>query len=401
MVRPSILALITRLMGRKPTRLFLAFLILELLDEFVFSARHAAWPVVRSGLGLRYAQVGLLLSVPDIVANVIEPFIGISGDVWNRRVVIIVGGLIYTFGLFAFATSHAFLFLLFGLICLTTAAGAFVSLSQATLMDVDPSRHVQNMARWNFIGSVGTVVGPLVLAACLGFNLGWRGLFLAAAIIALAVTGLVGTCSFPRVREHTVPLTFIDGVKGALHAFRRRDVLRWALLGQIAGVPTDILVAYLALYLVDRVGATPTQAGIVVGIGTMIGLLGDLVLIPLLARRQSLNYLRASVIANLILVPVFLLVPGLVAKSFLYGALTLSYAGWYTILKSRLYTLMPGQSGTVLTIGNLFGLVRAMIPVTLGVVADHYGLSPVMWCLVLGPAILLWGLRTNSPSSEL
>ena len=37
------------------------FLVIEFLDEFIFGAREAAWPLIRDDLGLTYAQIGLLL----------------------------------------------------------------------------------------------------------------------------------------------------------------------------------------------------------------------------------------------------------------------------------------------------------------------------------------------------
>ena len=42
----------------------IALLAIELLDEFVFGAREAAWPAIRDELDLSYVQIGLLLSVP-------------------------------------------------------------------------------------------------------------------------------------------------------------------------------------------------------------------------------------------------------------------------------------------------------------------------------------------------
>ena len=46
----------------------LTFLAIELLDELVFGAREAAWPLIRTDLDLTYLQIGVLLSVPAAVA---------------------------------------------------------------------------------------------------------------------------------------------------------------------------------------------------------------------------------------------------------------------------------------------------------------------------------------------
>jgi predicted MFS family arabinose efflux permease len=125
-------------------------LAIEFLDELVFGAREAAWPLIRSDLGLSYAEVGLLLSLPNVASNVVEPFLGILGDVWKRRVLILGGGVIFALAVLLSALSQSLLALLLAFILFYPASGAFVSLSQAALMDTDPARHEHNMARWTF-----------------------------------------------------------------------------------------------------------------------------------------------------------------------------------------------------------------------------------------------------------
>ena len=92
--------------GRKATRRFsaaralvLTLLAVEFLDEFVFGAREAAWPLIRSDLGLSYAQVGMLLGLPNVIGNLVEPALGILGDVWRRRALIVGGGVAFALAL--------------------------------------------------------------------------------------------------------------------------------------------------------------------------------------------------------------------------------------------------------------------------------------------------------------
>ena len=75
------------------TALMLVLLVVEFLDEFVFGTREAAWPLIRTDLGLSYVQIGLLLSVPSIVGDLVKPGIGILGDVWRRRWLVLGGGV--------------------------------------------------------------------------------------------------------------------------------------------------------------------------------------------------------------------------------------------------------------------------------------------------------------------
>ena len=46
---------------RRPAVLLLTLLAIEFLDEFVYGAREAAWPLIRDDLGLSYVQIGGLI----------------------------------------------------------------------------------------------------------------------------------------------------------------------------------------------------------------------------------------------------------------------------------------------------------------------------------------------------
>jgi FSR family fosmidomycin resistance protein-like MFS transporter len=376
----------------------LTLLAIEFLDEFVFGAQETAWPLIRTDLGLSYAQVGMLLGLPGLVGNLVEPVIGILGDVWRRRFLILGGGVVFTLALSLTALSKSFPVLLVSFVLFFPASGAFVSLSQATLMDTDPTRHEQNMARWTFAGSAGVVAGPLALGAATTLGLGWRGLFLLFAGLALIL--LAAAYCFRRTggqRESGEgDRGFKAGVVDALRALRRGEVLRWLTLLESADLMGDVLLGFLALYFVDVVGAMPGQAGAAVAVWTGVGLVGDLLLIPLLDRVRGLAYLRFSAGVTSVLFPAFLLVPGTWAKVVLLGLLGLSNTGWYSILKAQLYSTMPGQSGTVMAVGNVFGLVGALIPLGLGLVAERFDLAVTMWVLLSGPIALLVGTPGQS-----
>lgn len=155
----------------------LIYLLIEFLDELVFGVGAAATPLMRDDLTLSYTQIGLLLSVPGLIANFIEPFMFILGDVWKRRVILLAGGILFAISLALTSLSFSFIILLISYILFHPASGMFVNLSQANLMDLVPSRHEQNMARWTFAGSLGVVAGPLLLSGMLTLGLGWRPAF--------------------------------------------------------------------------------------------------------------------------------------------------------------------------------------------------------------------------------
>jgi FSR family fosmidomycin resistance protein-like MFS transporter len=118
-----------------------------------------------------------------------------------------------------------------------------------------------------------------------------------------------------------------------------------------------------------------------------------------LERVHGLDYLRVSVVLELLLFPAFLLVPDLVIKFILLGLLGFFNSGWYAILKGRLYSSMPGQSGTVMALDNVIGLLGKLLPFSIGLVAQYFGLSAGMWLLLLGPIALLIGLSRRTLAS--
>ena len=387
---------------RLPAAALLTFFAIEFLDELVDGVASAAWPLVRTDLDLTYVQIGLLLSVPGILASFIEPFIGILGDVGYRRLLVVGGGLVFIASLLLMSVSQGFAALLVAWIIFFPASGAFVSLSQASLMDIEPRRREQNMARWTFVGSAGNLVGPLALTAALVLGLGWRGAFLSAAILtipALIAVRRIRLGSPTRDSNRNAP-SFGEAVQTAIRALRKFAVVRWLLLLQASDLMLDILKGFLALYMVDVAGVSESKAALTLAVWIGVGLIGDLLLIPLLERVRGLTYLRFSVVVVLLLYPAFLLAPSFELKLIGAGLLGLTNAGWYSILQGRAYTSMPGRSGTVVALGNVFGMAASLFPIILGMVSAAWGLNTAMWLLLAGPIALLIGLPRRAEDRE-
>jgi MFS transporter, FSR family, fosmidomycin resistance protein len=378
-------------------RLLLVLLAIEFLDELVFGAREAAWPLIRNDLQLSYAQVGILLSVPGVVGNLVEPPLAILSDVWKRRALILAGGIFFAAATLATALSWSFTVLLISLIVFNPSSGMFVSLSQAVLMDAEPERQEKNMARWELSGALGNVVGPLALAACLMLGLGWRSLF--ASFFLLTLFLIAAAWRFPLSKPLTLDNEqteqrsgILDGVRDAWLALGRREVWRWLVLLEFADLTMDGLHGFLALYLVDIGGMSATHASVGVFVWKCAALPGYVLLIRLLERRSGIAYLRLSAVVVAFLFTAFLVAPFASLKLLVLCLMGFSNAGWYSILKAQLYKTMPGQSGTVLAVANVFGLVGALTPLWLGLVAERYGLKATMWLMLLGPVALICAL---------
>ncbi|MBN2007359.1 MAG: MFS transporter [Anaerolineae bacterium] len=389
-----------------PLRGFILLLLcIEFWDEFVYGVREAAWPLIRDDLGLTYIQIGVLLGLPAIVSSVVEPVLGILGDVWKRRVLILGGGAFFALSLLLTGISQGMTLLLLSFILFYPASGAFVSLSQASLMDTAPGRREQNMARWTLAGSLGVVSGPLALSAAMALSLGWRGVYLVSAMLTVVLLIPAWRAFYSNGVESAsdseeASPDFFAGIREALRALRRWAVLRWLILLSFSDLMLDVLLGYLALYMVDVARVSSAQAATAVAVWTGVGLLGDFLLIPFLERVPGLRYLRVSAGLELALFAGFLIIPAFGWKLLFLALLGFFNAGWYSILKARLYATMPGRSGIVMAVDNLFGIVNSLIPLGLGLVAQHAGLSVAMPLLAAGPVALLIGLPRRDTKEE-
>jgi FSR family fosmidomycin resistance protein-like MFS transporter len=261
-------------------------------------------------------------------------------------------------------------------------------------MDSNPARHEQNMARWTFAGSLGVMLGPLLLGGLALVDWGWRP----AYWILASFSTLILFATFKRLPgaqstydDSPSPRAFLESLRTALSALRNRLVLRWLILLEFSDLMLDILHGFLALYLVDVMHLSVANAALVLTLYTGIGWIGDFLLILFLERVKGLDYLRVSVIFESMLLPLFLLSSILWLKLALLAFIGLFVVGWYAILKANLFSSMQGQSGTAQALGSVSGIIGKLIP-RIGLAAQAYGLQAAMWLLLAGPIALLIGL---------
>ena len=365
------------------------FLAIELLDELVFGAREAALPAIRTDLELSYAEIGLALALPNVASAVAEPLLGLLGDVWRRRALVVGGGVAYGLALLALAGAGGLWTLVGAFVVLYPASGAFVSLAQASFMDAEPERRERNMLRWTAAAYVGALGGPPLVGLALVLDLGWRPIFVALGVIALAVA--LAATRLPLAAAPEEPAA--ESLRASLRALRNRAVASWLVLLQAADLLGDVLFAFLALYLVDEAGLSAAGAAVALTGWLATGLVGNVLALRLVERVGGAQVVRTTAAAAIAIFAGFLLVEPVEAKLGLLLALGAVTAVWYPVLKARLYAELPGRSGTVMAAAGAFDVVALLPPLAVGLVANRWGLEIALWLLLLGPVVLLAGLR--------
>ena len=384
---------------RLPTALVGTLLATEFFDELLFGLREAAWPAIRTDLDMSYLLVGLVLGVPGVISGVVEIGIGLIGDTRLRKALIVGGGVVLGAAILLSAVSVNGWMLLGATILLYPASGALVSLSQASLMDTDPKRHEHNMARWTLVGSLGVVVGTLVIAGASAMGISWRLLFAAVGFATFVLTLVISRqrLDFPGSERAFTPGSLASDLAGVWQNLWSMRVARWVVLLQFAGLMLDVLLGFLALYFVDVIGVGLTQAALAVSVWTVVGMAGDLLLIPMLDRVSGLRYLRVSAFLTAVAFTGFMLTSTYWVALILLGVLGFLNAGWYSILQAQVYTAMPGRSGGAMSVSSAAGMVGSLAPLGVGVLAATVGLQAALWALLVSPVVLLIGIPRGRP----
>jgi FSR family fosmidomycin resistance protein-like MFS transporter len=389
----------SRRSSRRPPAVAIGFLVaaltVELVDELVDGTKGAALPLIRHDLHLSYTQVGLLLAVPLLVGSLFELPVGIAaGYGARRRHAVLVGGVGFAGSVLVMAAARSFGVLLAAFVVFFPAAGAFVSLTQAELMDAEADRRDRHMAVWSVAGSLGALGGPIVVLAVMATGLGWRAAFATSAAAAgIALLG-ISWATRPTVfgRDSAAGGPGRSSAGDVLAALRSGEVLRWLALLQICDLLLDVLTGFVALYVVGVVHASPGWGAAAVAVRIGAGLAGEAVLVALLRCCSTLVVLLGGTLVAGAAYPGFLVLPGLAPKLAALGVLSVATAPWYPLLQARLYAALDQHSGVAVTLNSAAGLGGGLGPLGIGLVAQHFGLGPALTALAVVPPVVFCGL---------
>jgi FSR family fosmidomycin resistance protein-like MFS transporter len=368
----------------------LPFLVVEFFDEVSFGLQAPAMPGMQADLHLTFAEVGLVLGLPGMINAFVEPLLLLLAEGHWRRRLIVGGGLGLAAAWLVISAAGDFSLILAGAVIAYPASGAFVTLSQASIVDANPGREAAIMARWNAAGSLGSLIGPGIMTASLALGAGWRAPYALLGAAGIALSLLV----YSRLRQ---PLQAGDAPRHAtlrllpriLDIARDRSVRRWILLLQLSDLMLDVLIGYTGIYLTNVVGLSPAMAALTLSGLTAAGLAADLVLVGILDRVPGRRIVRASAVLAIGLYPMFLLVPGAWAKIGLILLIRVLTAGWYPALQAEAYAAANGRSAAMLALSSAAGVIASGVAWVVGALAESAGLQAAMWLLLLGPLGLL------------
>jgi FSR family fosmidomycin resistance protein-like MFS transporter len=366
------------------------FLLVEYFDELAFTIIGVAMPFLRDSFGLDYAQVGLLFGLPAILAAVLEPAVLLLGDSPLRARLIVLGGLLLGMAFLLVAGADSFAVLLLAVTVSYPASGAFVSLTQATMIERHPARENEMMARWTAAGTLGSLTGPALFGAIVALGVHWRSTFVLLGVGGIGLALLVRS----PLPAHPAPhgwRAIVDDLRTNLRTTIRLPRLwRWLLLLPLADLMLDVFFGYIALFLTDVVGLPPATAAAATTIWLLGFLAGQFILARRIAGMSVRRVIRWTAAATLIVFPAWLAAPvgdaARLAGLFVLGLLA---SPWYPLLQGQAFAAAPGRAATVTALTSVTGTAGGVLAALAGMAAAVVGLSGGLALLLVGPAALL------------
>lgn len=331
-----------------------------------------------------------MLLVLYSVVGVLGAPLSIATDHVSRRALASGGAIGYGAGFLVMVVGPGFASLLVGISVASVASGVMIDATEVALADLaEDEDHLRALlGQQNVLAAVGSIGGPLILAATLAAGLGWRMAFAAAAGLLFAYGGLLATQPVPPPADGSddeEALAFWAGLR-AVAGDRRVWGLGVVLL--LLNPFDEPFLGFAIAYFDQHRGHSAAVATLVGGAATVGGIAGAAGAAWAGRRFGGRTQLfGATVVAGgvvLVAVGPLVLFQGLGAS--LVGA------GLYLVwvdLQARTLLLRPGQAGATGSLVDLVSQPGAVLPLAIGHLADRFGLPAAMAAfLVLAAALV-------------
>lgn len=350
----------------------------HLLNDLMQFLLPALYPLLKDAYGLNYVQIGLLTLAQQMTASILQPAVGLYGDVKPKPYWLAISMVFALVGVTLLATANSFWLLI--LAAMVGGVGSAIFHPEASRVARLASGGKLGFAQSLFQvgGNLGTSIGPLAAAYLIlprgQSSVGWFALVAIAALIILAT---VGRWYAAHMRAHSGRPV----IKAAQQLISRpRLIGAFAVIGALLlskYVYISSITSYYSFFLIEKFGLTASQAQLylflflgAVAAGTFIGgPVGD--------RFGRLTVIWCSIVGAL---PFTLIMPHLdltwTAVASVAVGLVLSSA--FSAIVVYAQELIPGKVGMVagFVFGFAFG-IGAIGAAVLGALADRFGIISV------------------------
>ena len=375
------------------------------LNDTIQSLMLAIYPLFKSGLGLSFAQIGLITLAFQCTASLLQPIVGFYTDRRPKPFSLAVGMGCTLIGLLTLSQASTFPTVLLAAALVGTGSSIFHPESARVARMASGGRHGLAQSIFQVGGNAGAATGPL-LAAWIVLPNGQRSIAVFSLIALLAMVVLIGIGRWYRHQQRQpakVPLSSGHALPRS-HVFRTLAVLLALIFSKFFYLAS--INSYLIFYVMHQYGLSTEAAQYhlfyflaAVAAGTLLGgPIGDRI-----GRRQVIWVSILGVAPFTLALPY--VGPGMsIVLTMIIGFMLASAFPAILVYAQELF---PGRIGTVsgLFFGLAFGLAGIGAAV-LGQLADHWGIAAVYRLCAYLPllgllAVFLPNIRQPVPATPM
>ncbi len=377
--------------------LIIAALSVRLIDEWWSYLPGGVMENLRTDLSFSYTSAGSLISIA-VLSGLIGGPLGALADIFDRRLVAVIGSALQTVGMILFAAGRHWIILAIGVTLLGAAGDLVIRPLEAALAESLPEDELENaLGSQHFLSFIGDFIGPVTLGAAALAGVSWRSVFWFTAASLSAYTVFIATVRFPP-RHADSPDNDTMPIRSVI---RQRSV--WKLvLADILLFPLDEPIAAFAIAAIALDTPKIAQG---IGIGYVIGGLASSAAIG----RNGLNARTKR--GPLILIGgaagVTLAIAATTTETVPYNAGVIAAALSMTVvgigmgfvwgdLHHQQLTVIPGRAATVASVIGTVSAIGALWPWLGGIISDQHGITYTLALFTLSAVAL--GLLLRTPS---
>lgn len=361
----------------------------HLINDLIQFLLPALYPLFKAQYGLDYFQLGLLTLAQQITACILQPLMGLYGDVRPKPFALAISLTIVALGIFLLATANTFALLLLAAAVLGVGSALFHPEASRVARMASGGKLGFAQSSFQVGGNTGTALGPLA-AALFVLPLGqassaWFGLLAVLGVMVLIWVArwyanhqrVVKAMRLPQIVRADIP--------------RKSLILAFAVIGALLlskFVYIETFKNFYNFFLIEKFGLEIREAQTYlfiflgsVAVGTFFGgPIGD--------RFGRLKVIWGSILGAL---PFGLLLPhvNLFGTAILSICVGFILSSAFSAIVVYAQELLPQKVGMVagLVFGFAFG-IGALGAAALGALADYIGMEQVF---TLFPVLLFMG----------
>ena len=249
------------------------FVLAHLSHHLVTALPVPLLPYIRDEFALDYTRAGLIISAFGVVYGVCQLPAGWLADRLGPRILLTIGivGVGATGLLVGLSTNY--LILLVGLVLMGILGGGYHPASTTMISTVvEPTKRGQALGFHMIGGSFSYFLAPLI-AAGIAVAWGWRGPFIALAILAISIGIILSTILGKRVSNQKFTARGIrDSTEAPPVPGYKRRLITVVVLSSFTQALIMSIVSFVPLFLVDTFGTGKETAAASISLVYFMGL---------------------------------------------------------------------------------------------------------------------------------